>query len=243
MSNVRYTPLRTVVSMFLDTHQKSMSDFDRAWVMAFRALTVLNYSISALPKTIRIPVSGNKTVNLPPDYISWTKIGVLNNAGEVCSIKVNNALSTFKDTNPNRISQLTADVNDAVPAIVGVPYFLNYYQNGLYYNLFGVGGGLIQYGECRVDERNNVIILSEDFPYTSVILEYLSGPEQDEDYTIETPLVEAVIAFIEWKFKLGAEQSFYARAIEGRRSLPGKRVTIQTVNQVIRESTGFKLKA
>lgn len=238
-----YVPLKTVVSYFLDQHDKSMGDFDKAWVMAFRALVQLGFSISFEPVTVRLPVDGNKTVKYPSDCISVTKIGVLNNVGEVSTLRQNNALTTYKDTNPNRLSHLTADVQNAVPMILGFPFFFNYYDNGLYYNLFGVGGGLIQYGSYRLDEKNRVVILEPDFLYSNIIFEYISSPQKNGDYAIQIQLQEAVIAFIEWKFKLNTDQNFYARAIEARAALPGKKVTLATINQVLREPNGMKLRS
>jgi hypothetical protein len=238
-----YVPLKTVVSYFLDQHDKSMGDFDKAWVIAFRALVALGFSISFEPITVRLPVAGNKTVKFPPDCISWTKVGVLNNVGEVSTLRINNALTTYRDTSPNRISRLTPDVQSAVPAILGFPFFFNYYDNGLYYNLFGVGGGLIQYGSCRIDEKNRLVVLEPDFQYSSIIFEYISSPQKNGDYSIQIQLQEAVIAFIEWKLKLNTDQNFYARAIEARATLPGKKVSLQTINQVLREPNGMKLRS
>lgn len=238
-----YVPLKQVVSYFLDQYDKSMGDFDKAWIMAFRALVALGFQISFEPVTVRLPVSGNKTVKFPADCISWTKIGIVNNVGEVSSLKINNALTTYGDTSPNRLGQLTPDVQSAIPEMLGHPYFFNYYDNGLYYNLFGVGGGLIQYGSCRVDDKNRVVVLEPDFGYSSIIFEYISSPEKNGDYTIQIQLQEAVIAFIEWKFKLNTDQNFYARTIEAQRTLPGKKVTLQTINQVIREPNGMKLRS
>lgn len=239
----KYIPLKQAVSYFLDQSDKSMGDFDKCWILAFRALVELNLDISNEPISVRLPVNGNKTVNLPPDYISWTKIGLLNNLGEVNTLSVNNALSIFKDTNPNRLSDLTADVQTSYNMIFGIPFFLNYFDNGLYYNLFGVGGGLITYGECRVDEKNGLIVLSPDFQYSEIILEYMSCPEKNGDYTIQIELQEAVIAFIGAKMKLNPMQDFYNEVIKGRRRLPGKKVTLSTINEVLRESTGFYLRS
>jgi hypothetical protein len=240
----RYTPLKRIVSMFLDQQDKSIGDWDKCWLMAFRALSVMKFAATAEVKTVRLPVNGNLTVTLPSDYISWSKIGVMNNNGEIAALKINNQLTTFRDNNPNRLEALTPDVNNGF-GLSTFPYFVNYYGGNGYYcaPLFGLGSGLIQYSECRVDEKNGVIILAPDYPFPDLMLEYISCPERDEDYQIETCLVEAVIAFIEWKMKLNTEQNFYARFTEGRRSLPNKRVTLQELNQAIRQNTGFKIKA
>lgn len=239
----QYESLKTIVAYTLDANNKSMKDFDKAWILGFRGLDDIGYNFAAEPKSVRLPVLGNKTVPLPADYRAWSKIGVLNNNGEVASLKVNNGLSIFRDNNPNRLSDLTPDVNDLLPSLISTPFFLNYYYNGIFQSLFGVGGGLIQYGECRVDEKNQVIVLGLDFPYDSIILEYISVPQNDTDYMVDVALREAVIAFIEWKMKLGTEQDYYARCVEARRRLPGKRANLQNINQIIREAHGMKLKA
>lgn len=241
MPLAKYISLKSCVSMFLDENNKSIGDMDQCWILAFRAMDKLGYAMAFEPKTVRLPVGGNKTVQLPSDCRSWSKIGILNNNGEVSTLKINNALTTFKDTNPNRLSQINGDIGDGLPLLTASNFFLNYYYNGVYMPLFGVGGGLIQYGECRVDDANNVIILPPDFRYDSIILEYISSPQMDGDYQIRDSLKEAVIAFIKWKMKLGTREEFYAEAVEARRTLPGKKFTLQTINQIIRESTGMKL--
>ena len=206
----KYVPLKRVVSMQLDENDQSIGSFDRAWVLGFRALVDLTLDISGEAITVRLPVLGNKTVPFPSDYISWVKIGILNDNGEVSTLKINNALTTYKDTNPNRIQHLTADITDAFPLLLSNPYYVNYYHAGQYGPLFGVNSGLIQYGECRVDEENNLIVLNPEFRYDSIILEYISSPQKNGDYQILTACQEAVIAFIKWKSKQGTREEYFA---------------------------------
>lgn len=236
-------PLKRIVSYCVDETEQSIGSFDRYWVLAFRALVDLLLDISGEPISVRLPVDGNKTVQFPVDYITWTKIGILNNNGEVCTLKINNALTSFKDTNPNRLEKLTADVSDAFPFLLSNPYYLNFYYNGQYQPLFGVGGGLIQFGECKVDEENGLIILPPDFRFDSIILEYISSPEKNGDYTVPLACQEAVIAFIKWKAKQGPREEYIAEKISARRRMPKKKVTLQVINQVIRESESMKLRS
>jgi len=56
-------------------------------------------------------------------------------------------------------------------------------------------------------------------------------------------LTEAIIAFIKWKMKVGDRAEFYAEATEARRTLPGKKVTLQGINQVLREPNAQKLRS
>lgn len=239
----QYIPLKQVVSYCLDENDQSIGSFDKYWVLAFRGLIDMLLDVTAEPLTVRLPVSGNKTVPFPSDYLSWVKIGVLNENGEVSTLKINNALTTYKDTNPNRLQQLTSDISDGFPFLLSNPYYLNYYYNGMYQPLFGVGGGLVQYGECRIDDANNLIILPPTFRFDSIILEYISSPEKNGDYQIPITCQEAVIAFIKWKSKTGSRDEYIAEKINARRRMPKKKVHLQHFNQIIRESNGMKLLA
>jgi hypothetical protein len=238
--SAKYVPIKECVAFFLDQYNKSDGDRDKAWLMAFRGLSLLHYNISAEPKTLRLPVEPSKVVYFPADYVSWVKIGILNNNGEVSTLKVNNALTTFRDNNPNRLSDLTADISDGWAGNVNAPYF-NYFNNGLFQTFYGTGqAGLVSFGECRIDEKNNVIVLNPQFPYSSIIFEYISSPEKDQDYVVDVRLREAIITFIAWKFNLDSRQNFYAAAVEARRMI--KPVKMQSFQQVIRENERMTLK-
>jgi len=239
----KYVPLRMIVALALDELDKSEGSQDMCWQLGLRALVKINQQVAAEPLTVRIPVLSNKTVPMPADCITWTKIGVLNSKGEVNTLRINNALTTFRDNNPNRLTDLTADITEAASNLTNAPFYLNYYYNDGYYNLFGTQTGLIQYGQCRVDENKNLVILNEDFRYDSIIFEYISMPKVNNDYRVLLSFQEAIIAFIKWKLNKGTRQEFYAEVTEGRRTLNGKKVTLQAVNQVIRESEGMKLRS
>lgn len=239
----QYVPLKRIVSYMIDETKQSIGSFDECWVLSFRALVDMLFDVTAEALTVRLPLLGNKTVPFPADYLSWVKIGILNENGEVSTLKINNALTTYKDTNPNRLEKLTADITDAAPLLLGSPFYLNYYYNNTYAPLFGVGGGLIQYGECRVDDKNNLIILPPDFRFDSIVLEYISSPEKNGDYQVPIIAQEAIIAFIKWKEKLGSRDEYYAAKIETRRRMPKKKVSLQRINQVLRESEAQKLRS
>jgi hypothetical protein len=240
----RHVPLKMVVAYFLDQYDMSDGDEDKLWIIALRGLVELNYDISAEPKTVRLPVGANMTVQYPSDLLTWIKIGILDSNGQVSTLKINNALTTFRDTNPARLGSLNSpDITDTMLNMTSAPIFFNYYNNGYYNNFYGIGGGLVQYGECRVDDKNGVIILAPDFKYSSILLEYISSPERDEDYKVPLVLQEAVIAWLAWKTKKGSAQEFYGEVTKSRRRLPGKKITLQEVNQYIRESSGGYLHA
>lgn len=227
MTDIRpYTPLKQIVAYALDELQRGNSDFDRYWVLAFRALIMMTYQVSGAPITMRLKVSGNKTVAFPPNCLLWTKVGLVNERGEIETLTINNALTSHKAASPNRLSDIGSDVQTA-----GVCYD-NYYYEGNCYQLAGNKGGVLSHGECKVDEKARVVILSPEFAYDSILLEFIDCPEKNGDYEIPTCLQEAVISFIKWKDKQGPREEFYAAVIEGRRSLPKKRVILQSLAQI-----------
>lgn len=238
-----HTSLKRIVSMALDEEVKSIADFDRCWIFGLRGLVKVTLSFAGQPQTVRLPVLPNKTVPFPAGLWSWSKIGLVDDNGQINTLKINNALTTFRDNNPNRLSDLTPDVNTSIGSLILVPYYANFYYGGNAYNLFGVGNGIITYGECRVDEENRVIILNPNFKYDSILVEGIMCPEKENDYQVFTCLQEAIITFIRWKLKLAKREEFYAEAVEARRSMPKKKVILQTLNQVIRESDGMKLRS
>lgn len=245
-SDIGYvTPLKTIVAYTLDELDKSVGDEDKVWLLGLRALTELNFDISAQPKTVRLPKSGNNTVPFPSDCLSWSKIGLENENGEIVTLKINNALTTFRDNNPNRLSDLTPDLNtiSLTGSLSVFPFYANYYYNGGLFQLFGVGNGIVTYGECKVDEANRVIILGTDFRYDDIMFEYISSPQKSGDYPVPTYLQEAIIAFIKYKLKLGSREEYIGEVIKARRRQNNKKVVLQTLNQVLRESNGFKLRS
>lgn len=239
----KYVKLSRVVAYFLREYKKSGGDRDDAWLLALRGYAFMGFNTNWEPITLRLPVLGNMTVQLPDDYINWSKIGILNASNEVSTLKVNRSLTTLKDTNPNRTSYLNPDTpNMDFGDLVLNPYFLNYYFGNWYTPLFGLGNGLVEYGSVVVDEVNKLIILGPGYPFNDLMLEYISAPERNGDFMVETCMQEALIAFMAWHMKLDTEANFYLRYQEGRRMLPKKRFTLQTLNQAIRSNHGYKVK-
>lgn len=238
----KYVPLKRIVAYWLDENNKSEGDFDKAWVMSFRGLVKIGLNIAFEPQTFRLPIdTGNMTCPLPAGYIRWTKLGVVNASGEVSTLKINTALTFWRDLNPNRLTAISPDIPDMdVAMYLQSPFFYNYYFGSVYSPYFGIGGGLVQYSDCRVDEANNIIVLDQQYPFPDILIECLISPQQNGDYQIQICCQEAVIAFLNWKFKLGTREDFYSEATEARRGL--KPITLQEIQQAIREQSKYALK-
>lgn len=230
----KYVPLMSVVAMAIDEDQKS--DLDRYWIFGHRAVAKIYRTLTAEPKTQRLPLTDANTVIMPSDCIEWTKVGVMGSNGEVMALAYNPNLSKVKDINPQRLDKLAPDVRT-----INDDCFLNYFENDQYSQLwFNNNSQLLQPGEFNVDETNHIIILPPKFGYDSILLEYISSPEKDKEYQVEQSCQEAIIAFIKWKAKTGSSIDFYNELSDARRLM--NPLHLQVINQVIRQHNGWKVK-
>lgn len=194
----RMVKLSDCVNMYIDESRQSSKDFRRLWVLAFRGLTDIGLDVSWTPKTTLINVNANLTANVPIDFIDWVRVGVFNSFGEIATLRVNEELTTYKDNNPNRISDIQSQVGQDANYLQ-YPYWWGGWDDNGYEHYFGAGSSLIQAGECKFDKNNNIIILDPYFAYTQIVLQYIASPIMDDDYAIDLKCQEALIAFIRWK--------------------------------------------
>ena len=194
----KYIKLRDVVNYYIDEARLTSKEFRRLWVLAFRGLQEIGMDVSWSPKMDLLDVNDNKTVTLPDDYIQWVRVGIFNSVGEIATLRVNEQLTTYRDTIPSRLDDITsplgADIN-----YLQYPYWYGYWDEQGYEHYFGAGSGMVQAGECRVDAANNVVVLDPQFGYNQVVLEYISSPIMDDDYAIDMLTQEAMIAWLRWK--------------------------------------------
>lgn len=207
--------LKQIIGEFLSSADLSEHAFLRLYNIGVRGAREMNMDVYGSFKTKLLPVAANKTVQLPVDYISLSKIGLLNDAGEVITLHQNNDLSNIHQ-------QYIADLqqNPQVPTVSGFsalynpakfPFlWLNFGYNSACYNLFGLGGGTANLGEYKVQEDLGVILLSQDWPYATVLVEYLSSgfDDEDDDYMVDERAAEAMLCYLRWKNATDARKKF-----------------------------------
>ena len=193
----KYVPLETVVKHFMAEAQLTGAHYLRLYQLSVRGLTELGLDVTEEVKTEFLPVEANKTVFLPEDYIQWIKVGVLNENGEVATLRRNESLTTYGSLDSDRLSK-----NLGGGVRVKFPYqndaYQNFYNDGALFNLFGIRSNMDYYGEFKVDDANGVILLDNDFQYADIVLEYLSNPAEAEDLVIPIQAQEALIAYLAW---------------------------------------------
>jgi hypothetical protein len=194
--------IKDVIYMFMDEAQLTTAAYRRLYGIASRGATDLMLDVTANVKSCELCVLGNKTAELPEDFIQWSKIGVLNASGEVATLKHNKQLSLINDGLTSRLADNESVIGSDLGRI-SEGFYLNYYGYGYGYgcaDIFGLSGNeMSQYGEFKVDEECGIVILNAEFPYQNIILEYIASPSEKDGFMIPVQAQEALIAWMSWR--------------------------------------------
>lgn len=192
-----YIKLDEIINDYLNETDQSNKKYFKLFHLAFRGMENLGLDFFYRVKSVKLPINDNFTVNLPADFINYTKVGVLNDRGEVIPLKVNDKLTTYADLLPDRVEK-TQD-NTLVDTANWGNTWCNYWNGYTYTNIYGVPSGAPFVGSFKMDIQNGVILLDESFTYEYIILEYVSSPKEGEDYYVPIHFREAMIAWLAWK--------------------------------------------
>jgi hypothetical protein len=196
--NRQWVDLDECINFYLDESEQGVHKYFKCFNLAFRALDELGLDFFYSVKSVKLPINSNLTVTLPGDYLNYSKVGVLNDKGEVVTLNYNNKLTTYADLLPDRIAKTQDNsLSNIYNPQSGV--FYNYYDNGTFGNLYGLPSGAPFVGSFKIDNANGVILLNETFKYEYLILEYISSPKEGEAYFLPIHFREAIIAYLRWK--------------------------------------------
>lgn len=197
MQQQPYIPIDTIVTDYLNESEGSQNKYFKVWHLAFRGMEQLGLDAFYRIKSVKLPVMENYTVSIPSDFLNWSKVGVLNDRGEVIPLYHNEKLTTFADLSPTRLEQ-TQDNSlwDWSPNT-----WVNYWNGYAYTNIYGIPSGQPFLGSFNVDLANGVILLNENFTYDYIMLEYIASPQEGGEYYVPMQFREALIAWLWWKDK------------------------------------------
>lgn len=207
--------LKQIIAELIDSKDSSSHEFRRLYNIGVRGVREFNTDVSGNFSTKLIDVNANKTAELPCDYITYSKIGVINEKGEIVTLKSNPQLSNYNDgrvLNEDRFEDVPAIQSVTYPAIpYNYPYiYYNFFVSNQSFNLFGIGGGGQDIGQYRIDEECGIIIFSPTFRYEQVLLEYLGDglDRETDDYMVDSRVAEALLAYVRWKSALDLPKKF-----------------------------------
>jgi len=196
--NRQWISLDECVNAYIDEAELSNHKYFKLWNLAFRGLNEMGMDSFFAVKSVKLPVNANLTVTLPEDYVNYTKVGVLNQQGEIIPLGVNSKLTSAFDLQPTRLEQTQDDTILTEYDQSGF-WWYNYWNGYGMSNLYGVPSGAPFIGSFKIDNANGVIVLSQHFMYDYVMLEYVPSPKPGQEYFIPIQFMEAIIAYIAWK--------------------------------------------
>jgi hypothetical protein len=194
----QWVGLSEIIYQYIDQAKLTNAEYRRLWTIGVRGVEEMGLDVSSTPKTVKLLVKANKTVDLPSDYIGVSKVGVLNGDGEVATLRRNPNMTAYAIDMNDRLSKNTDDTDVETFRLQDLAY-VNYYDGARYVNIFGAGSLLNAAGTYDISEDEGILYLNNDFPYTYVIMEYFSSPADDVDYQIPVQIKEAVLSFIAWR--------------------------------------------
>lgn len=195
--NNAFCSIESIVSSFLVETEQSDARRYKLWQLAFRGIEQMGMDFFYKINSVKLPINSNKTVNLPADYINYTKVGVLNGRGEIVPLKYNSKLTTYADMSPDRMQKIEdRSLFDFYQ--YNYPIWYNYWDGNGLVNLYGVSGETV-FGTFKIDLSNNIILLGDNFMYDYLMLEYVCSPNMESDHYVPIQFKEALIAYIAWK--------------------------------------------
>lgn len=199
IQHLAYISLDEIIYGYIDAAELSNHKYFKLRNLAFSGMTDLGLDFFYQIRSVKLPINANFTVTLPANYLNYSKIGVLNSKGEVIPLNYNNKLTTYADLLPGRLEK-TQD-NALFDVSIMNPTWYNYWDGGIFCNLYGIPSGAPFVGSFKVDTANGVILLNENFGYEYIILEYIGSPSEDDETGCPIPIQfkEAMIAYLSWK--------------------------------------------
>jgi hypothetical protein len=201
-----YITLDSVVTSWLARKKEPMHKYAHALSYAIDGLKELHYDVMGEVKTVVLPIDANtKSVNFPPDYSNYTKVGVCVN-GNLITLGLNpymctevkhddcGDIDTFEGGNLKG-TKYNVD-SDGEPSWGGY-WFYNY--NGSGGAAYGHGGGFSKIGYYKEDREHRRFLFNSDIRAQEIVLEYVTNGYAPGELTLVWEQAkDALIAWIEW---------------------------------------------
>ncbi len=192
-----WVPIDEAINAYIDESEQSVHKFFKLWQLSFRLMTDLGLDFFYQIKSVKLPINPNFTVDLPSDYLNYSKIGVLNDVGEIIPLKYNDKLTSYAEFLPDRIEKTQDDTLFNFYQF-NTPIWYNFWTGNSFSTLYGMPSGAPFVGNFKIDNNAGVILLNETFQYDYLMVEYIAEPQQGQQYYIPIQFKEAMIAGLAW---------------------------------------------
>lgn len=192
--------VRSVIVQLEESSLRRYQTYLQYSIWGFREL---NLNGASTPKIAHLEMLPNKAVNLPSDYVKYTKIGICVN-GRVVTLGLDDSLclnDTYNECgDPLEIAMENMDNLDYPYFNFGVPFLSHFQNNQFVEGYFGMGGGFNSRGYYRINEAKNQIQFTSEVPATEIVLEYISdGISPDGSAVVPIEATAYLRAYIHWK--------------------------------------------
>lgn len=199
-----------ILSLDSDDYANNVSD-TMVHNYALRGIRDMGFDMLERIRSIKLEKASNDTVELPDDFVSLVKIGVVGNDGLLYVLGENNNINIsqkYKKVGTSRIDSDGDGVYDREDAKSGsTPPGLDLddallFNNYVYHNsigqIYGLGGGFYQ-GQYRVNLDQNRIELALNTNWKEVVIEYVADEARSVNPTIHLMAEEALRCYIYYK--------------------------------------------
>lgn len=218
-----YIPLNQVVNDFIVTLDTDdyVSNAPDTTIRSFalRGMREMGFDMLKVVRSLKMPVSSNNTIELPDDYVDWSKVGVVGNDGLVYVLGENKNLNVSQtydlDSNGDpqdanndgfydRVDSKSATSSGSPASDAGISdgmesyIFRNFVHENNQGRLYGIGGGNY-YGEFRVNLDQNRLELKSNSSISEVVIEYIADEARSVNPRVHIYAEEALRSFIYYK--------------------------------------------
>jgi hypothetical protein len=217
-----YIPLNQVVNDFvvtLDTDDyASYAPDTTIRAFALRGIREMGFDMLKVIRSLKLAVSANGTIDLPDDYVDWTKVGVVGSDGLVYVLGENKNINQsqkystsggyFYDTDGDGLydredsksptNSGSPMVDDGISEGMNSYIFRNFVHENNHGRLYGIGGGHY-YEEFRVNMDQNRIELKSNRDINEVVIEYVADEARSTNPRVHVYAEEALRSYIYYK--------------------------------------------
>lgn len=202
--------------------------YKRMYFIGTSGLRELHMDVNGLVKIVELTINDTDTVDLPSDYLQYSKVGLCGADGRIHSLGLDNNLCLNKiyDDCGTRLPHTQIEGGDGIIVSengVNTPWTFAPGVFGEQGGMFGLGGGNNANGYFRYDRASNQLLLANmRVPSTSIILEYISdlSATEDGDFIVHPFDIQALKEWMSWRYiannmnaslgeKVNRERMFY----------------------------------
>lgn len=202
--------------------------FARMYAIGVSGMRELHMDVKGLVKIAELTINDTDTVDLPSDYLQYSKVGLCGADGRIHSLGLDNDLCLNKVYNDcgTRIAHTQIEGGDGIIVSengVNSPWTMVPGVFGNSGGIFGLGGGNNANGYFRYDRASNQLLLANmRIPSTSIVLEYISdlSATEDGDFIVHPFEIQTIKEWMSWRYisnnanaslgeKVNRERMFY----------------------------------